>query len=121
SRPTVLKALAVISQVSAEGPTVPIPEALLMNGTIGAQTRLLYGLLQLTPEQGQFTYAGLAGLTGAGLNTVRRAVAELVRAGWLRTTQESQRAPVTFTLCDPLMARAEAEAQAADQRLAEAP
>lgn len=87
----------------------------------GAPAKLLYGLLQATPDfrgqGGQFTYASLCSLTQLGRNTLKRAVAELVGAGWVQTSQASRVSPIRFTLGSPERRRAEAKAAQAGRRL----
>lgn len=141
SRKTVIKGLAQLAVTgwlaaaagvpagathpSPSGPTIHYPCDLLVDRRVGLQGRLLFGLLQLTPgfrdPDGQFTYAGLSGLAGTSLPTVRRAVEELARAGWLRTARKHQLAPIHFSLDHPGVARGEAEVARARRRLEEAP
>lgn len=102
-----------------------VPVDLLTDCRVGVQARVLYGVLQLTPEfrnpTGQFSYAHLSSLTHASLTTVRLAVGELVQTAWLRATQLNHRAPIHFSLQNPVTARIEADVTRARQRLEEAP
>ena len=107
SRPTVLKGLAQLQSKPRWSPfkLVPMPADLLVDHRVGAQARILHGALRLTPgflsPKGQFTYADLSHLTGASINTVKRAVLELRHTGWLTTDQVNQQAPITFALTHP--------------------
>lgn len=138
SRPTVQKGLAQLESAgwyaAAAGQAVErepvearvsVPGDLLADRSVGVQGRVIYGLLQATPlfcyPHGQFTYAGLCALSGRSNNTVRAAIGVLVRAGWLKTEQEHQLAPVCFTLTDPTRIRGKGEVARARQRLDDAP
>lgn len=138
SRPTVLKGIAQLTAAgwcvpTADGQTgaidrapsdcrVTMPAGLVTDPGVGARARVLYGVLQLTPHwrspSGQFTYPGLSALAHAGRNTVRRAVEELVDAGWLRINQAHVHAPVHFWPGRFASADAQVEADRARQRLA---
>lgn len=80
------------------GHLLQIPAELLASGA-GVHSRLLYGLLQLLP--GQFTYRELEQLAGVRRHTITRAVADLVRTGFLATKQQHQHAPFEFELLLP--------------------
>lgn len=107
------------------GAQVTVPGDLLADCSVGALGKVLYGVLQETPQfrcpTGQFTYTGLGGLSGTSRNSVKLAVGDLVHAGWLQIRQLHQHAPVRFTLADPGVARGEAEVARARWRLEEAP
>ncbi|MFZ5825379.1 MAG: hypothetical protein ACOY94_13850 [Bacillota bacterium] len=77
--------------------------------------KVLYGILQ--SQDGEFTYPALSRLTGAGPNTLKRAVAALVQAEWLQTEQRNRRAPIRFTLGNPILARQRLEVELARRRL----
>ena len=102
SRHTVLRGLA---QRPSRGPRVQVPTALLAERAVGAQAKVLYGLLQATPtfrgQSGEFTYASLCSLTKLGRNTLKRAITQLVGAGWVQITQASRLSPIHFTLGSP--------------------
>ena len=123
SRHTVLrgKGRAIAGNRASGGPRVNVPAALLADRTVKAQAKVLYGLLQVTPNfggrGGQFTYTTLCALTRLGRNTLKRAVAQLVGAGWLQTNQRSRVSPLQFTLGNPELAQSEAEAEVAGRRL----
>jgi hypothetical protein len=121
TRPTVLKGLSTVSNRSSRGPRVKLPGALLAEHAVGAQAKVLYGLLQATPnfrgDCGQFTYASLCSLTRLGRNTLKRAIAELVGAGWLQVTQANRLSPIHFTLGNQEVTRSQVEAAAARRRL----
>jgi len=105
----------------AAEPSVGLPTALVADCRLNATARLLYGVLQLTPEYrnqaGQFTYMQLSRILPQGLKCIRRGVSELARTGWLRMEQANQCAPILFTLTDPI----DAEVNLARSRLAKAP
>lgn len=103
---------------------VTIPVSLLVDCRVGASRRLLYCYLQLLPSfkypSGQFSYAELSTLCGQNRKTVKAGVAELAKAGWMNTNQNNQKAPIYFTLRDPLVDRGQAEVARAQRRLDEA-
>lgn len=103
------------------GQRIKLPGPLLAERTVGAQAKVLYGLLQVTPnfrgQSGQFTYASLCLLTQLGRNTVKRAIAELVAAGWVQLSQASRFSPIHFRLGSPEHKRSQAEATEAARRL----
>jgi hypothetical protein len=123
SRHTVLSGLvrAADWNPSRSGPRVKVPGALMAEPAVGAPAKVLYGLLQATPNfrgyEGEFTYGSLSVLTRCGPNTLKRAVADLVGAGWLQISQKSRLSPIKFTLGSPERARALAEADLARKRL----
>ena len=98
-----------------------IPWLLVTNVDISASARLLYGQLQGVPDfaqpGGSFTYAALSQLTGSSVDTLRRAVAELVAAGWLTITQEDRKSPLGFTLRNPVSTRLRARISSLRRRL----
>jgi len=103
------------------GALVTVPGALLADRSVGAQTKVLYGLLQATPDfrgaSGRFSYASLRALTHLSRSTLKQAIADLTGAGWVRVTQENRLKPITFTLGTPELIRSQAEAAAAERRL----
>lgn len=103
------------------GARVGVPAALLAERLVGSHAKVLYGLLQATPgfrgPDGKFTYAALCAMTGLGRNTLKRAVHDLVRAGWVQVNQENRLQPISYTLGSPDQARSKAEAARARQRL----
>jgi len=103
------------------GPRVEVPGALLAEREVGAPAKVLYGLLQAFPQSrgqaGAFTFAALAKWTGLGGNCLRRAVAELLSAGWVQTAQASRVKPIRYTLGSPAFRRSQAEADQARRRL----
>lgn len=123
SRHTVLSGLSQVAGCNPApgGPRVKVPGALLAERSVGAQAKVLYGLLQATPgfrgQGGRFTYASLCSLTQLGRNTLKRAIAELVGARWVQVTQASRLSPIDFTLGSPEQARSLAEAAMAKRRL----
>lgn len=72
---------------AAKDRTVRAPAELLFDGSLSAEARVLYGLVQAVPgfrhPSGESTYAEIACLAGKDTRTVRRAIRELVWAGWL--------------------------------------
>ena len=115
SCPTVRSALAKLraagraatgaTEWTSQGGHVSVPGALLSEGRVGPQAKILYGALQCTPgywnRAGQFSYTLLSQLTGATRPTVRRAVRELTDSGWLQAEQLHQQAPFRFLLLNP--------------------
>lgn len=120
SRPTVLVGLAGTKGWKADtaGPRARLPAALLADRHLGAQAKLLYGTLQATTgfrgHRGRFTYPALTALTHMCRNTLRQAIAELVRAGWVQLTPTT---PFRFALGSPQHKRSLAEAAVARRRL----
>lgn len=104
---------------------VPVPTGLVGDRRVGVQGKLLYGSLRLLPgfryPSGQFTYPQLGLFTGTSPHTLKRAVGELVQAGWLHANQDSRLAPLIFTLRHPERDRARAEVISARKRLTQAP
>jgi hypothetical protein len=123
SRHTVLAGLAQVTALNRfrSGPRVQIPGELLAEPAVGAPAKVLYGLLQVTPKfrghSGESTYTSLCTDAHLSRNTLKRAMAELAGAGWLRTTQKHQFRPIHFTLGTPQLRRALAEAALAKRRL----
>lgn len=135
SRHTVLRGLA---QLRSEGwlaaaPTRQqgarqdgtwVPRDLLLDHRVPVQARLLYACLGRTPgfqsPNGQFTYTALRDRTGAGINTLKRAVRALQETGWLAISQRNKFSPIHFVLRNPPAERC-AEAMArAERRLNQA-
>lgn len=73
--------------------TARLPGELLSARSLSATAKLLYAILQLTHRPGQTTHTELAALSTLNLNTVKRALSDLHREGWLDLAQQSQRAP----------------------------
>lgn len=122
SRHTVLTGLDHVAKRQYQrDPYAKLPSALLCDRRLGAQARVLYGLLQALPTfrqpEGEFTYADLCTFTGLGRNTIKRAVVELEVAGWLRLDQASRLSPLQFTLGNPYRQTTFSEALAAERRL----
>lgn len=134
SRPTILTGLARLAATGwrvapsadpEQGPRGAIPADLLADRRVGAQGRVLYGILQVIPafrnQTGQFSYAELSTLTHANPKTLKRAVRDLADTGWLKVAQANQNAPVRFSIRNPVTARREGEVERARLRLDEAP
>ncbi len=102
-----------------------VPGELLLDRRLEIRPRVLYAYLQLTPglheHRGQFTYPGLSRLTGADPKSLRRSVAALQAAGWVKAAHWGKFSPVRFTLRNPVRERQEAAVLAASRRLEEAP
>ncbi|MGE5674617.1 MAG: hypothetical protein ACM3XM_12240 [Mycobacterium leprae] len=107
------------SRCAEESGDVSMPRDLLLEQHLGAQAKVLYGRLQFMP--GHFNYADLGQCMGTCTNTIKHAVRELVQAGWLECEQEHQRAPLYFTLRNPVDERRQMEVAHAKQRIAVAP
>lgn len=120
SRHTVLTGLGLARRPYG-GPRVKVPVALLAERTVGALAKLVYGLLQTIPtfrgQGGVFTNTTLGALTGFSRSSVRRAVGELVNAGWLQVTQESRVRPIRFTLGSPAEMQRQSEIELVQRRL----
>lgn len=99
---------------------VSIPASLLPERLVRPQGRLLYGILQTLPEPRQFTYLSLSASARVSLATVKKAVGELVRAGWIQISQAHKQAPIRFTLHIPEQDRRDALLAQAERRLEEA-
>jgi hypothetical protein len=103
------------------GANTHIPWPLLTDRHTRSHTRLLYSILQLTPEfrhsTGAFTYASLSRMTNTSANTIKCSIKALIRTGWLDATQTNQLAPLSFTLRNPVAERARAEVDLAKFRL----
>jgi DNA-binding Lrp family transcriptional regulator len=113
--------LAADPRLNPETTLVPMYADLLAARRISPQSKLFYGCLQLTPgfdrSPATFRFAELSALTGCSLPTVRNCIRQLEAAGWLRTTQETERRPVAFSLHNPIIDHAEAEVAAVRRRL----
>lgn len=122
-RHTVLRGMRQVQACNRKqgGARVNVPAALLAERAVGAQAKVLYGLLQFTPDcrgqAGQFTYPTLRSFTHLGPNTLKRAIADLVDGKWIRLSQKNRLNPIHFTLGSPELARSREEASAADRRL----
>ncbi|HYF78506.1 MAG TPA: helix-turn-helix domain-containing protein [Symbiobacteriaceae bacterium] len=101
-----------------------IPVALLTTAEISAGARLLYGQLQGVPnfddQVGSFTYGTLSRLTGTSVDSLKRAVAELVATGWLTITQANRKSPLSFTLRNPVSVRLRARISAIRRKVRKA-
>lgn len=128
SRPTAVKGLACLAAASwgparpaDPGATVPVPGAILTNRKLGIPSRVLYGLLLLTPgfrhPCGQFTHAELAGLAHASPTTVVHGLSELARAEWIKAKRANRLAPIHFELTFPGLDRGLRAIAAAQERL----
>lgn len=126
TRPTVQRSLAQLSASRWDppdrlppGPRVTIPGALPGDRTVGVHGRVLFGILRLI-LQGNTSYALLSARTGWNVRTVRRAMTELINAGWLNVEQRNQQAPLCFELLNAETARGEAALAVAQHRLEQA-
>ncbi|MGI6609670.1 MAG: hypothetical protein ACOX4G_04065 [Limnochordia bacterium] len=123
SRPTVRRATAKLttegwfapparrgpSQAPAQKPSpdrVSVPVELVMATEIHAQAKLVYALLLSKPtdppRKRQFTYAELAGRMSLSPQTVKHAARQLAKHGWLEMEQAHKRAPIRFSLHNPV-------------------
>ncbi|MDF2630614.1 MAG: hypothetical protein K0R39_4445 [Symbiobacteriaceae bacterium] len=107
-----------------EGATVPVPAELITNRLLEPSTRILYGLLLLTPgfshPCGRFTYPQLATLACMTRNTVAAALDQLVRAEWVTVARDHRLAATHFELSFPGQSRGLAALDAAQERLSHA-
>jgi hypothetical protein len=122
SRPTLRRSAPQLAAAGWSPASIPVifggcaslPVHLLLDTRVCAQARVLYGMLQALPKfrpqdrSGKFTYAGLRRLTGAGINTLKRALDDLTRTHWLNTDPKHRRAPIQFVLGNPLAASVDA-------------
>lgn len=101
------------------GVKVKIPGALLAERSVGAQAKVLYGLLQSTArwQSGAFTFPSLVQLTQLSPNTLKRAIKELADSGWVELNQASRLKPIHFKLGSPEQRRSQREAIVAARRL----
>lgn len=117
SRPTVLKALALLAacgwdptKVPGPGTRVLIPGDLVKDRKLGFRARVLFGVLLLTPgfshPLGHFTIAELAALARASPTTVTLALGELVRGEWIKIDRANRLARIHFELTLPGLDRA---------------
>ena len=148
SHPTVRKALRELSRGGwlahlAQGPRTPtqeaaesagpgvlrrsvsLPEHLITSTNLLPASKVLYGLLALfahssNAREHHFRYKKLQQLTGWSLRRVHSAVRELSASGWLQISQEHRRAPVRYTVSDPLLARGLLELERMKMRLEKA-
>lgn len=117
SRPTIYKALATLQSngwyssdkpcnINVQEPLVNICTSLFLNKELGVRARLFHGLLQITASfkdtTKKFKYSMLSKEFHMGVRTVRNAIGQLVRSGWLVTKQTNQFAPITFSLRNPI-------------------
>lgn len=91
------------------GHRVSIHAGLLVNTSLKAGSRLMYGWLQATTayqtRSCQFTYVELSRELGLGLKSVRCWVKELVDADWLHTQQKNQVTAISLKLRNPIKER----------------
>lgn len=114
-----------VRPVSQTGPAVRMPLELLFDGSLSPQTRVVYGLLQAVPgfryPSGESTYFNIARLAGKDPRSIKRAIHEMARAGWLEFSQENQRAPICFTLRHPVAEMRRRELARVKRRIERAP
>lgn len=130
SRPTVLKGLVQLQSLAplAANTSPPrfasLPIELLLDRSLGAQAKLLYGSLQLTPRfrypSGQTTYAELSELTGLSHRWIRTTTRTLQEQGWLSASQQDKLKPIEFQLQNPVTERQAVEVTETKLRLSEA-
>ncbi|MGE5673514.1 MAG: hypothetical protein ACM3XM_06455 [Mycobacterium leprae] len=105
--------------------TAVFPRDLLLEHQVCSEAKVLYGVLQLTPQyqypDGRFSYADLTRMTGSGRNTIKRALAQLGKAGWATGEQENMKDYVYFTLLDPTASLRSAVIAQAALRIRHAP
>jgi hypothetical protein len=109
------------AQGTAGGALVSVPGGIIYDRRVSPRAKLLYALLQtlpaFQPPSGQLTYATLGAHAQHSVNTIRKAIANLVSTEWLEVMQVNQKAPLRFTLCNPDLVRQNREVAAADYRL----
>lgn len=98
-----------------------VPRDLITDRRLPAMARVIYCVLLGLNKQRRTdilsSYVAIAKVVRLQARTVRRAVLQLVDAGWLAISQRSQRAPIYFSFPDPKAARQAAELRRAEQRL----
>lgn len=103
---------------------VAFPVDLLCDRSLSAQARIMYGILQASfltgPTEGECTYARLRSFTTLHVRTLKRAIFELSRSGWISTSQKNKRTPIRFLLRNPVSERWEAELALVQRRIARA-
>lgn len=121
SRQTLGRNQMAVQRSYPGGPRAKVPRSLLTDKSVGAQAKVLYGLLQTVPSdhgrQGEFTYTALSALTQLGRNTLKRAIAELVDAGWVELSQANRLRPIQFRFVNPVPACQVAAVTVAERRL----
>lgn len=123
SRQTLQRGLGQVSarQRYPGAPRVRVPRSVLADPEMGAPAKVLYGLLQtVQPDrgrQGEFTYATLSSLTQLARNTLKRAIGELLAAGWIEVSQANRLSPIQFRLLNPLLVGGIAGLKSVERRL----
>lgn len=115
-----------VSSAAGTAPQVEIPAELLPEPGLRPQAKLLYGLLQTLPtyrpeqESGHFTTLTLSQACRIGEVTARQAIREMEDRGWIALKQVNRRAPIRFTLRNPVRERSQSEVFHVMERLKEA-
>lgn len=112
--PTVRRGLAELADAGwvpgargIPGPTAEMPTALLAARRNGAQAKLVYGVLQSAPgfsrREFSITYQALGNLAQLRHSTLKAALDELIKAGWLRmrATRGKAGAVLHMQMLDP--------------------
>lgn len=107
------------------GSFIVVPRTLIVSRDLRPTDKSLYGILMIAasgPRRrgGKFTCAGLAQMTGWGVNRIRRSVQVLRATGWLRLGRESRLAPIRFVLRDPVAERNVVELRRMKRRILKA-
>ncbi len=122
SRMTIIRGREQLSSRSwSDTPAVVLPQDFLEDSGVIPSGKVLYGILQLTPNYrpptGLFTYERLSTLAGVCHHTLKRAVKNLADTGWLLVSQKSRVSPIIFTLTTPEDESQREEAHRAKRRI----
>lgn len=129
SRPTIRKAFERLKQHSPQSlpprlqrlakHTVQVSLELVTDKSLPAMARVIYPILvALSKWKDRFnSYRAIAQVLKLQARTVRRAVLELAKAGWLHVKQPTRRSPLSLTFHNPFQARRNADVLRAEQRL----
>lgn len=89
-------------------PKACVPERLVTDRRIGVGARVLFGVLQGTPEfrynKGSFAYTDLERLMRRKPRAIAEDIRQLAVAGWLECFEVNERGRMYFTLRDPALA-----------------
>lgn len=103
---------------------VRVKAQLITDKTLPPMARVVYcvllGLRRLKRFDILSSYAGIASVLRLQPRTVRRAILQLVGAGWLAVSQKNQRAPLHFSFPDPKETQRRSAIRRIKQRLEKA-
>lgn len=100
---------------------VRMPVDLLCDRALAPQARVIYGILQAVPgfrhPDGEATFVEIGRLARRDPRAVRNALRQLASTGWIDLGRASQRAPIYFTLRNPIVERLDRELARVIQRI----